>query len=112
MAGIQAGSIGPSDDDRRRLARSISEFWYGGSGPTHEEIIRVFDVLDLNEAIEGGSKRDRGHSAVTVVPVEALGPLVANLVELLVEGRDLVVEDPPESRQSSGLTPIPTIGFG
>lgn len=69
------------DSTRAKLARTLSDFWYGGDGPSHGELDQVFDDFDLEVA--GGSKRDRVREAVEVCPESVLPRLVAGLVDLL-----------------------------
>src|SRR6185437_6537519 len=80
------------DQSRQRLARALSDFWYSGSGPTHEEIYRVFDGLDIAEDVAPGSKRERVYSAVMITPDAKFSLLVSGLVELLAENGDLLEE--------------------
>ncbi|MYA75215.1 MAG: abortive infection family protein [Acidimicrobiaceae bacterium] len=66
---------------RARLARAISDFWAGGSGPTHGEVTDVLDTFDAN--VETGSKRDRVSAAIKLADREDLIPLVEELLGLL-----------------------------
>lgn len=66
---------------RARLARAISDFWAGGSGPTHGEVTDVLDTFEIN--VETGSKRDRVSSAIKLANRQDLIPLVEELIELL-----------------------------
>lgn len=69
------------DANRSKLANALSDFWYGGDGPSHGELERVFDDLDLE--VGGGSKRDRVREAVTEASEAVLPRLVSELVDLL-----------------------------
>jgi len=69
------------DENRSKLAKALSDFWYGGAGPSHGELERVFDDFDL--AVEEGSKRDRVRAAIQLATEAVLPRLLAGLVDLL-----------------------------
>lgn len=75
----------PVDTNRAALARALGDFWYWGEGPSHADIDRVFDSLDLTDRIDGGGKRDKVETAVEVATEEELQRLLPELVELLHE---------------------------
>ena len=69
------------EENRSKLAKALSEFWYGGAGPSHGELERVFDDFDL--AVAEGTKRDRVRAAVEASSEAVLPRLVADLIDLL-----------------------------
>ena len=73
-----------ADQDRIRLARALAEFWAGGAGPSHGDISRALDSVDLEEDEPTGNKRDRVQAAVAQVDSQKLSHLVEVLVEMLV----------------------------
>lgn len=91
--------MSPTDRDRQRLARALSEFWAGGAGPTHNDIWRVLDALGLDEVAGQGSKRDRVYGAVTNTPEGQVERLVADLVELLQESGSFTGEYKADDRE-------------
>lgn len=72
------------DVDRNSLARAVSDIWYGGAGPTHTDLERLFDLYDLGE-VPGGSKRERVHAAVATVDDDRVTEFVHALLVLAEE---------------------------
>jgi hypothetical protein len=78
------------DSARSGLARALGDFWYWGSGPTHADIDRVFDSLELLDSLDPGGKRERVEQAVLNSEPDQLPRLLFELVELLDEQGFLV----------------------
>lgn len=73
------------DSARQALALALGDFWYWGAGPSHGDIDRVFDALDLVDRIDGGGKREKVEQAVLVASPGELQRLVSALIDLLFE---------------------------
>jgi Abortive infection C-terminus len=70
-----------AESKRGRLAKEISEFWYGGSGPSHGELEIAFAVASV-DPVEG-SKRARVANAIQTISEDRLFTLLNELVDVL-----------------------------
>lgn len=72
---------GVTDQQRQRVATALTDFWYGGAGPSHSEIDSVLVQFELQGVT--GSKRERIRAALMSCGEAMFSELAEQLTTLL-----------------------------